>query len=67
MKLGETSVPLGGRLIINGDALIYKGPLNRKLTFGKEYSVHNCWSSVVQLRCDTGRLVVYYMGWFERP
>lgn len=67
MELGKTSLPIGGKCVVNGDILVYKGPENRKLTFDKEYVVVNCWSSIIQVRCDTCRLVCYTSGWFYRP
>jgi hypothetical protein len=44
-----------------------KGPLvnKTKLTIGKEYIVEYAYSTVIQIKCDTGRIVSYNHGNFQ--
>ena len=69
--LGVTSVPIRGdntRRVKAGDAVVFDAyPQKKKMTYGKQYIVENCWSSVIQVRCDTGRLVCYSSGYFKWP
>ncbi len=71
MEMGRTDCHLGAypnhRIVRAGDTLVYQGTTRNKLTVGKSYVVENCWSSVVQVKCDTGRIATYSMCWFEWP
>ena len=40
-------------------------PITTKLTNMKEYVVEYAYSSMIQIKCDTGRIVTYGSGYFE--